>query len=133
MIDFETLVLPRSPNAWLMAPAGLCPRAQPHQLSPLFGASAVATQAAVLAAMAAEPRTVLTEEDGAAGRFAFVARSRLMGFQDDVDIRILAQGADAYTFAFYSRSRVGYSDMGVNAARGQRILAFVSARLTPPV
>jgi uncharacterized protein (DUF1499 family) len=129
MIHFETLVLPRSPNTWLLAPRDLCEQAQPHATPPVFVALTTELRDVAVAAVLAEPRTTQVEQNDQAEQFAFVARTALMGFRDDIDLRILPVGAGRATLALYSRSRLGYSDMGVNAARGRRILARVSAAL----
>ena len=128
MIDFETLTPPQRPNWWLLAPPGLCKAATPKMQTPVFAGSPEDIREALLAAIGREPRTTLVAQDEASGRFAFTAKTRLMGFVDDVDVRILSQGPQRTTFALYSRSRVGYSDLGVNAARGLRILNGVAAR-----
>lgn len=51
------------------------------------------------------------------GNFAtYVLRSRWMGYPDALSLRLTAEG-DATRLEVFSRSRFGYSDMGVNAAR----------------
>lgn len=130
MINFETLVPPRRPNWWLAAPPGLCLHATPMATTPVFASSAATLADVVKGAVLADPRTRLAAEDEASHRIAFTATSRLMRFVDDIDVAIFARGAGASTLALYSRSRVGYSDWGVNAARGERILDRVAERLT---
>jgi uncharacterized protein (DUF1499 family) len=52
----------------------------------------------------------------------YVVRSRIMGFPDAVSIRLVPL-ADGTRVEVFSRSRYGYSDMGVNAARVARWIA----------
>ena len=130
MIDFETLAPPSRPNWWLLAPEGLCRAATPTLIAPVFAAPPQTLADVVKGAILADPRTRLVEDDAERLRFAFTATSRVLRFVDDIDVAILPQGAGSSTLALYSRSRVGYSDLGVNAARGQRILARITERLT---
>jgi uncharacterized protein (DUF1499 family) len=73
---------------------------------------------------------VLGEQDPAAMRLTFVAVTPLLRFKDDVDVLVLpaAGQANRSTFAAYSRSRVGYSDLGTNL---KRLNAFAEALRTP--
>jgi uncharacterized protein (DUF1499 family) len=128
MLDFATLQRPSSPNTCLVAPEGLCRSAQPDWAARRLAATPSAAFDAIRAAVQAEPRVRITVEDREAGRLAFEQRSRLMGFVDDVDVQVLADPAGA-AVAIYSRSRVGYSDMGVNRKRVSRLLAAVERSL----
>ncbi len=57
------------------------------------------------------------------GHIEAVARSTIMGFPDDVTIRIAAIGANQARLDMRSASRFGHRDLGANAAR---IAAFTS-------
>ncbi len=81
-------------------------------------------QARAKAALLAEPRTVMTDE-----QLLFLraeCRSRIFRFVDDVEIVI---DSAAHVFRFRSASRVGSSDMGANRKRMRRI----SERLQQPL
>lgn len=120
-IDFATVSPPDKPNWALTAPRALGnPHADP---APLFGVSADALQAAVLAAFAAEPRTRLVSHDPARRRMTFIQRSAVMRFVDNIEVEIFALGDQRSSLALFSRSQVGYSDLGVNRSRVARILA----------
>lgn len=62
------------------------------------------------------PRWEITREDPQAGIVEAVATSRLFRFRDDVVIRVRASG-EGSRIDLRSRSRVGRSDLGANAAR----------------
>ncbi len=66
---------------------------------------------------AAIPGWVVTATDSAAGRIEATATTRWFGFKDDVVIRVAARGGDSATVDMRSKSRVGRSDVGANAAR----------------
>ena len=54
--------------------------------------------------------------DGDGGFATWIARTALMRYPDYVSIRLTAEGESTHIVAL-SRSRFGYSDRGVNAAR----------------
>jgi uncharacterized protein (DUF1499 family) len=68
------------------------------------------------AALLAMPRTRRIAGSVAEGWATYETRSRLMGYPDYTSIRVIpAEGGE--TLAAFARSRFGYSDLGVNAAR----------------
>ena len=72
----------------------------------------------------------ITASDPAAGRIRFIAVTRLLRFKDDIDILVLpvAEHDHQSTLVVYSRSRIGYSDLGTN---GKRVNALLSALAMP--
>ena len=72
---------------------------------------------------AAIPGWVVTATDSAAGRIEATATTRWFGFKDDVVIRVAARGGDSATVDMRSKSRVGRSDVGANAARIRTLFA----------
>ena len=101
------------PNDYLVAPSGLS-KAEPdrettvHQLSPeelLFLFDAVARpSSAVLAGSVRD------------GHITYVQRTALMGFPDYISVKAVEVGGGS-ALIIWSRSRFGYSDMGVNRKR----------------
>ncbi len=63
------------------------------------------------------PRWEVTGTDSTAGRIEATATTRWFGFNDDVVIRIAPRGTDSAAVDMRSKSRVGQSDVGANAAR----------------
>jgi uncharacterized protein (DUF1499 family) len=98
------------------------------QLQPLVLAvpprEAFARAAAAAEAMGWE----VVAKDPGAGRIEAVATSRWFGFRDDVVIRVAPAGAGSRV-DLRSKSRVGRSDLGANAAR---IRAFLSRLNSQP-
>jgi uncharacterized protein (DUF1499 family) len=72
---------------------------------------------------AAMPTWTVTKVDAANGTIEAVSESKVFGFQDDIVIRVRADG-DGSLVDMRSKSRDGKGDMGVNAAR---IRAYVTA------
>lgn len=118
-IDFKTLERPSSPNTALLAPAGFTPTATPDGAAPVYNAAPGELYARLLGAIGKKASWELGEQDVAGRRVRFIAVSALMRFKDDVDVVVLpvAGQPDKSTFAAYSRSRVGYSDLGANRKR----------------
>lgn len=86
----------------------------------VFDASRVALQAMGLEIIDAEPIQ---------GRIEATDRSLLFGFEDDVVVRIVA-GTDGMTKVdVRSKSRVGRSDLGINASRVREFLSALRRRV----
>ena len=109
---------------WHVDPAGAAPLDSPNfelrqgAEAPLIPAP-IAEVAARLDAVAAEEGAQVIAGAASEGFVTYVARSRLMGYPDAISIRLTEDG-DATRVDIFSRSRFGYSDMGVNAARVAR-------------
>lgn len=127
-VFFRTVSMPA--ELWHVDPAQVTPPESPNfdlrvgDAAPVIAAplSEVAVRLDTLAG--AEQAVVI---GGAAedGFVTYVQRSRLMGYPDAISIRLTE--VDAGTrIEVYSRSRFGYSDMGVNAARVDRWMQVLS-------
>lgn len=127
MIDFATLTRPKSPNTYLVAPEGLCRATTPDQIAPVFAVSPDSLRDAFLRLMRGLPRV----SDGPANMdplaYDFIETTPLMRFKDDISVRFLPAAGGGATLALYSRSRVGYSDLGANKARVERYLSMLAA------
>jgi uncharacterized protein (DUF1499 family) len=121
-LDFQTLERPKSPNTYLVAPAGFVDHAHPDEEGPIFFCSPESLFSQVEALVAMRKDWRLKALDAQAGRISFIAVSKLLKFKDDVDIAILPDDGKS-TLAIYSASRVGYSDLGANAKRVKELLA----------
>lgn len=117
MITFEDLVLKPSPNQYLVAPEGLCRNATPHRYSKLYDLAAPDLKRVFWTLLAKEPRIEYTEADNAGLRYELIQRSLVFRFPDLITIQFWTRGAETSTLAIYSRSKVGYSDFGVNKRR----------------
>jgi uncharacterized protein (DUF1499 family) len=73
-------------------------------------------RAKLLRAIATEPRAQIVWQEGAIVEVTF--RTALFGFPDDARFRL---DAATNTVQLHSQSRVGYSDLGVNRKRLERI------------
>ncbi len=120
-MDFATLKLKPSPNQFLLCPDGFG-NAKPHAASPVFDAPPSELAQKVIDVALAEPRTELAEGSAAELRFRLVQKSALFRFADDIDVQVVPQDGSKSALAVYSRSRVGYSDLGVNRKRVERWL-----------
>ena len=127
-IAFKTLERPRSPNTYLLAPEGLCEKAEPDDISGVFHVSTDLMLQAVLGLVAQEASWDLKADNVAQGMLRFVSTSRLMRFKDDVNVLVLPADADGPSLhhhcrlAIYSSSRVGHSDLGANRKRVKYLL-----------
>jgi len=116
-LDFSSLKLTHKPNQFLVAPEGVCQKAKPHLISSIYSASPEQVYATWKEIILQAPRTELLAEDPGNYTIEAVQRSSLFRFKDRINFAAFAAGADKCTIAVYSRSLVGYSDMGANKAR----------------
>jgi uncharacterized protein (DUF1499 family) len=130
-VDFASLERKASPNQYLVAPDGLTPRAKPDAESPVFSVPPDRLRDAFLSVVEEAPRTTLLNRSADGLHLTLVQRTALLRFPDYIDVAIQpAPGGDGSgsTIAVYSRSRFGYSDMGVNRARVEDWMAALETR-----
>ncbi len=120
LVDFWRLIPPNRPSRWLIAPPGVT-TASPDAPAPRFAISADALADRLAMVLSALPRTTPVAREGR--RLAFIQRSRVFQFVDDIAAEAFDLGDGASSPALYSVSRVGYSDFGVNRARLESVLA----------
>jgi hypothetical protein len=123
--------LPASPNACLLAPPGASLPAH-GRIGP-WPVSAERLWDVVQEVAAAEPRCVPLASWPARRQAQWVVRSRLMNYPDIVVAEVMAATGDgaglSHGLVLYSRSLVGWSDLGVNAGRLARWRAEIERRL----
>ena len=123
-IDPLTAEVPAKENHYLLRPEG------GDGPAPVFEAGPAALAAAFQDLIGATPRAEVIAGSAAAGHMTVLVRSRLVGFPDFVTVKVLeADGGTA--LAVFSRSKYGYSDLGVNKQRVDSWLEGLNARLRP--
>jgi uncharacterized protein (DUF1499 family) len=113
-IDFPTLRLPSSPNAHLAAPPGATN--ERHETVPLLPGEPDAAWAVLRSLGDGMERVWKMAEWPELRQAQWVARTRWMNFPDLVNAQIVELPAGT-GLVLYSRSLIGHSDLGVNAAR----------------
>lgn len=115
-VDFATLQRRDTPNDALACLPEFC-SAKADVSAPVIGRPVAEVFQAVQAALRREPRVQQVAEDPAQGTLRFVARSRIMGFPDTINVKVVPVADGRSAVLIYSRSLLGKSDMGVNLAR----------------
>jgi hypothetical protein len=112
---------PSDPARWHVDPTGGASTGRPNEARMVVATSLSpeAALAALTQAATAEPRVTVLAGGPAEGLVTYVQRSRIVGFPDYVSVRAEADGQGA-RLTFWSRSRFGHGDMGVNRARLER-------------
>ncbi len=125
-LDFATLQLPASPNTCLLTPSVAPGQGHVHR-DPL-PASPEAVMAALDRIAASMPRTFSLARFPARHQAQWVVRSALMNYPDIVvaEAAPLEGGTGLW---LYSRSLIGWSDLGVNRARVMAWLTALEAAL----
>lgn len=128
-VDWDSLTRRSSPNDALICPDGFCGAAKADRTAPLYPVRVAVLARALDLALLSEPRLTLValSEDGFDRRY--VQRSALMGYPDTIAIKLIALDETVSTIAIYSRSQIGYSDLGVNRARLDRWVAAIDVAL----
>ncbi|MEL7548126.1 MAG: DUF1499 domain-containing protein [Pseudomonadota bacterium] len=127
-VDFRQLKRPASPNTYLLAPEGFCETCEIDDVSPIFPVDTATLYCLISSVVDAEPSWRVKTADADRGLMHIVATSALLRFKDDVHIYVVsaeagaAESAAASQLAIYSRSRVGYSDLGANKKRVRQLL-----------
>lgn len=129
-IDFATLERRTSPNDALACPADFC-LAKADIEPPIFLIDPPGLRMAMRQVLTSETRLTLQHEDNVSLTDRYVQRSSILGFPDTIVVRYLERPAIKSTVAIYSRSQIGYSDLGVNRARITRWLGKL--RQTMPI
>ena len=124
LIDFRTIELTPRPNQFLIAPDGVCEAATPHETAREFELPADALQDRLFGLITSTPRVRETDRRPDGHQAHFVATTALLRFKDDVNVEVFDLGGERSSFAIYSRSRIGHSDLGANR---KRVMAWVDA------
>ncbi|MGJ3264127.1 MAG: DUF1499 domain-containing protein [Salinarimonas sp.] len=127
-VAFERLARRESPNDALACPQDLC-AAEPDFVTPIYDVPGARLREIVVAVAADEPGTEQVYAGLRDEVDRFVVRTPLMRFPDTVSARIYGAGPGRSRLALYSRSQIGYSDMGVNRERLTRWLDAIAERV----
>ena len=114
MIDFQSFELPTSPNSYYVAPAKFS-QAVPNQISPTYNMDVASLLKFWQAMLTQQPRVTLLEKSEY--QYSYVQRTKWLRFPDYIDVRFIAISDQQSTIAIFSRSKYGYSDLGVNKKR----------------
>ena len=113
-IDFATLDTGPKPNTCLVLPDGFKAAAAPDVTSPVFALEPGALLDAFKQTALDAPRTRLEREGS--GQVELVQRSLVFRFPDYITAEAAPADGGA-ALCVFSRSKVGYSDLGVNEKR----------------
>ena len=128
LIDLATARPTGKPNCCLVLPKGwgVGPA---HQESPVFSADAKTLAQAAARILTATPRTEILARSPDGLQIEAAERSRLFRFVDRISLRAAPAGPDRSALALFSRSLVGYWDLGVNRKRVERLLERLGTSL----
>ncbi|MEL6827410.1 MAG: DUF1499 domain-containing protein [Pseudomonadota bacterium] len=121
-INFKSLKRPPKPNTCLAAPDHHCLAAEPDFAPPDFAMTGRGLFSKLSEIVAADRSFGKVSADAETLRLKFVATTGLMRFKDDVDVEIIPLDEGRSTLAIYSRSRLGYSDLGANQKRVTKLI-----------
>lgn len=125
-INFKTVKRPPKPNTCLAAPENHCLAAEPDFAPPVFELTGRGLFSKLSEIIAADRSWSKLVADPESLRLQFVATTGFMRFKDDVDIEIIPVDDTHTTLAIYSRSRIGYSDLGTNRKRVNDLIGRVT-------
>ena len=128
-VDFSALELDDTSNQFLVCPARLCLRAEPHLASPIFDANVNDLRLAWDSVVAAAPRTRREGVFAEGNQVVDIQRSAVFRFPDIITAQFIAVDDKRVTLAIFSRSVYGQSDFGVNKTRITRWIEQLSLEL----
>ena len=112
------------PNDHLVCAMGMC-KAEAAADAPLLDIDPGALFDRWLSAIEALPRIRMVHADPGSGLIHAEQRSRVFRFVDTILVKVIPAEGGA-TFAAYSRSNLGYGDMGVNKERLDALIGVVT-------
>jgi uncharacterized protein (DUF1499 family) len=127
-VDFATLQRRDTPNDALACNPTFC-AARADIAAPVFVRTPAEVFRAVENALAGEPRVERVAADEGQGMLRYVQRSRLLGFPDTIDVKVVPTADGGTAVLLYSRSKLGRSDMGVNRARVERWIGLIEGKM----
>lgn len=117
------------PNDWLVCPERAC-KAEASAKPAVYPVPPERLLAAWKAVLAAQPRATLIAADDARGLLLAQDRTPVFRFVDTVTVRVLPTAGGA-TFAAFSRSEIGYGDLGTNRRRLEAWTEALDAAIPP--
>ena len=115
-VDFRHLKTRPTPNDYLICPEGYCFDVE-DEVAPVFPVDAEALRSKWQAMVAKQPRTRLQTANPERTQYLYQQRSQYFYFPDFISVEFIPLDSQHSTLALYSRSKYGYSDMGVNKLR----------------
>ena len=128
-VDFENLTRRSAPNDALACHPDVCGATPVDFETPVYPVAGARLREIVREVALAQPRTQLVYASRWGEEDRYVVRSRLMRYPDTVVVAIYGAGPGQAMLALYSRSQIGYSDMGVNRERLATWLDAIDARI----
>jgi len=132
-VEFAGLTRTSAPHDALACPQNVCANVPVDIVTPVYPISGEELRSIVRDVAAAQPRTQIVYSARWEEQDRFVVRSAVMRFPDTVNVRIFGAGDQGSMLALYSRSQIGYSDMGVNLERLYNWLAAIEERVCEAV
>ncbi len=126
-INFKSLKRSPKPNNCLVAPEDFCLASEADLQAPAFAMTGRGLFSKLQEIISSEKRWGTLSADPEQLRLSFIATSGLLRFKDDIDLEVIPLSDTEATLAIYSRSRVGYSDLGVNTKRVKELIRRVTA------
>jgi hypothetical protein len=129
-VDLARLERRSSPNDALARPDVLPGAARAEIAATVFAVDARALRDTMARALAEERDLARVAVNPVAGTERHVQRTPRLGFPDAIDVLYVDLPGGRSTRALYSRSQIGYRDLGANRARIERWLAHLT-RVAP--
>ena len=129
-VDFDSLVLPSSPNYFLVCPEDSCPGVKPGLIAPVFSSPAARLRQVARETWGALPRVECVAHDDTLLEDRYLYRSRILRFPDTITVRFIGLNEQSSSLVLYSRSQIGYSDLGANRNRAIAWLSMLEMQLS---
>lgn len=121
-VTFDDIKVPSSPNFYLVCPDNYCDK-QAHDPSPIFKLSLTELDSRWQTMITQQPRISIIRENSATHEYTYVQRTKWLRFPDYIDVKLIEIDKQHSSLIIFSRSKYGYSDLGVNQRRVKSWLA----------
>lgn len=126
-INFDDISIPNTPNYYLACPKDYCQQST-AKATPNFNRNLVQLTKSWQTLMDSQPRVTEIYADSNKHEYTYIQRSFLFRFPDYIYVKFIALDNNTSSLIIFSRSKYGYSDLGVNKRRVLRWLKALAKR-----
>lgn len=131
-LDFNAIRLPSTPNYFIAGPENTFPNLPIKMTTPKFGCSVGKLRSTSRDTWLRRDTVELAAEYDDPPQDCYVHRSEILRFPDMISVQFVELDKHQSSLIIYSRSQVGYSDLGANKQRVKKWLKDLETHISTP-